>query len=198
MLSSLKLVKALSKEVVQDAARSRESAASSRVCCNCLLGDFAGIGGGDGLSGTRTFAGDLRSNHSLDGRVPFLGGSGACRGCSPKPVTTSGESISSPAVNLNMLLDFFGGGGDTGGEPITGDETLILPLLLKMWCLGEVRESSRCKEPDLSDSALVALVSAPAAAAFRLFASSAAASSARDSCTGGGANMLINVVSLGN
>jgi hypothetical protein len=68
-----------------------------------------------------------RSNHALGGRVPRLGGSGALRGCSPKPSKRSGESTSSPAVNLNMPLDFFGGCDDTSGDAITGDD-ILLPL----------------------------------------------------------------------
>ena len=98
-----------------------------------------------------------------------------------------------------MLLPFFGGFGDVGGDVGIGDETLtLLALLLKTWCLpGAVglREWCRCKELDLSDTELVGLVSEPADSAFLLFASSRAATSARDNCTGGGANMSAQVVS---
>ena len=79
-----------------------------------------------------------------------------------------------------------------------GDETLTLPALLKTWCLPDevgLRESYRCKELDLSDTELVGLVSEPADSAFLLFASSRAATSARDNCTGGGANIFAHVVS---
>lgn len=143
----------------------------------------------------RLFDGTRCSKNSVGGRVPRLGGSGARRGCSPKPSRRSGESTSSPAVNLKILLDFFGGCGDVGDDTPTGDETLILLPLLNTWCLlGEagLRESLRCKEAGLSDTVLVVLVSDPASVAFLLFASSRAATSALDNCTGGGANIFVD------
>lgn len=60
--------------------------------------------------------------------------------------------------------------------------------------MGEVGllESRRCKEADFeSDTVLAVLVWEPAAAAFLLFASSRASTSARDNCTGGGANIVL-------
>ena len=97
-----------------------------------------------------------------------------------------------------MLLAFFGGFGDAGGDVGIGDETLTLPALPKTWYLPAavgLRKSCRCKELGLSDTELVGLVSEPADSAFLLFASSLAATSARDSCTGGGANIFARVVS---
>ena len=189
-----------------ETAAVKSVATSNCGCCNgfATFGrwrDFTGIGGGGastgfgisgiGLCGGGNAPGSEGRNRSLVASDGRFGGVGACLGCSPNP---DGRVFRLPvffAMTFGASIRTFGEFGSKLDGPTDGgaaaDIFLISHLPKRLSFRGEVglRESRRCKE----EAVLALLARVSLLSALFLLASIRAWTSARDNCTGGGANI---------